>query len=270
MSNSTSRWLIRALGGSTKTSYPTTSQQDPLFPMLPLELRYKIYEYIILPSTHMSGPLKVQVNANYSGSSIMSPNWFPAFINVKKATRIEAGLFFLSISELEIRYVAWPGLHHLSHLLNTFPGTQGFEAIRRLYFPLFGEQGFVVGSVNAGIEFMKKCTKLGETTIKFNIRNLANKKKWKIKGDDSPGEGDRASDNHVLALDQVVGKYELEGLFELDSLHKITIEVHPVVRLYGLRGRATILIDCMPVILELAEWLRLGFEKRRRNIEVSA
>jgi len=75
----------------------------------------------------------------------------------------------------------------------------------------------------------------------------------------------------LLSLERIVQMYRLDALFGLagfEGFAKMTIEVFPKAMVYTTRGVRTAVPDCWPLMEGLVEWLRRGFERRGKKVEV--
>ena len=66
----------------------------------------------------------------------------------------------------------------------------------------------------------------------------------------------------------MVAAYRMAELLDLESLITLSIEAWPRVRVTDRHGVENVLVDCMPLVERVAEWLRSGFRSRRRAVEV--
>jgi hypothetical protein len=241
------------------------------FPTLPLELREMIYRYAVLPEdpTTQSRHLSISFSSSDSthGENPRYLHWLPNLCRVNEATRVDVSLFLLRITDFSIMYPAQ--IPSFIDFLNTFPHNEGFAAIRRLDFQLFARHRPAVGHGNVYFDFMKQCPNLAHVRIKFEAGYLTHNSCDWSKALVMPPETQWVFDqNRIREVDDVVAVYELAGLLELESLISLTVEVWPRVRITDRYGMENVLVDCMPLVERVVEWLRDGFRRGERGVEV--
>ncbi|KAF1832443.1 hypothetical protein BDW02DRAFT_649108 [Decorospora gaudefroyi] len=246
----------------------TTDQPTIPFPTLPLELRELIYRYAILPGDPIARSQYLSfsaVDTAYGDDPRYLP-WLPSLCRVNEAARLDVSLFLLRIAEFSILYPAQ--IPPFILFLETFPEGIGFSAIRRLDFQLFGRHRPLFGSGNPYIDFMKRCPNLSQIRIKFDVDYLA-QQSWDWRdGAFMPPMKLQSFHRRVRELHDIIAVYSLKGILELDRLNKLTIEAWPRVRVGDQYGVENMLVDCAPMVRQLVQWLREGFRKKGREVEV--
>jgi hypothetical protein len=238
---------------------------------LPLELREIIYRYATLPEdpTTYSRHLSISFSSADAthGSNPRYLHWLPNLCRVNEATRVEVSLFLLRITDFSIMYP--DQVPSFISFLATFPNNSGFAAIRRLDFQLFGRHQPNLGHGNAYIDFMKQCPNLAHVRIKFEVGYLKHNSCDWTKALVMPPETLWVYDqNRIRECDDMVVVYRLAGLLDLESLISLTVEVWPRVRVTDRYGVENVLVDCLPLVERVAEWLRGAFRTRERDVEV--
>lgn len=235
-------------------------KSQPLFPNLPLELRELIYRFALLPENHPPSAHRKDFSAADSicDQNISLPSFLPTLCRVNEATRIQVGLWYIRCTEICILYPATT--IHFARFLDTFPNNQGFEAVRRLDFPLFGRHCLGSDEVNPYIELMKRCSRLTEIRLKFGFLDLVQKAIYPPAVDWDGGE--RAMPN----LENIVDIYGLRDLFDLRSLTKITILLCPRLR-PGLRNKF-LCLSYTTRLEGLRDWLKIGCWEHGNKVSV--
>jgi hypothetical protein len=248
----------------------STSSNPPsktLFPALPLELREIIYHHAILPNTSPIHPHRVIVSACDAvyNTDPRYPVYLPPLCRVSSATRMEVGLWYIRNTEFG---TLWPQyLVYLSQFLSMFPDNAGFAAVRRLKFEAFGRHvplGIRGVRMNEYLEFMKKCSGLVDVRIKFEIWHLL-KRYPKVA---APMPADLRELYKLPGVQDIIAKYGLQELFELQSLRTLHVEVWPKVSPPSIRGFFEYVPDCWAVMESLVEWLKQGFEDMGMKVDV--
>lgn len=233
--------------------------QYTLFPTLPLELREQIYNYATHPRSHH---ITVSAADFIYGCTSRLPYFLPKLCHVSEATRIDVGLWFLRTTEFTLLYPQH--LVHFAAFLDTFPGTSGWEALRRLELPLFGRHPIEsrgMGGKNTYLKFLTRCTRLTELTIKFEIW-------WLLKNGVNPIYNNSTKGEEVLDRDAVVERYGLKNIFNLRSLTAAVIEVWPKIIRHTKQGIGLEVPDCWSTMESLAQWVREGFGEKGRRVDV--
>jgi hypothetical protein len=248
------------------------AQPTVSFPTLPLELREIIYRYAILPEDPTTHSRHISISFSNADSAHGEDPWYlhwlPNLCRVNEATRIDVSLFLLRITEFSIMYPTQ--VSSFNRFLDTFPNNSGFAAIRRLDFQLFSRHQPATGAGNTYIDCMKCCPNLRQVRIKLEIgyliRNFCDWSKALV----MPPETLRVfHQERIQELDDVIAMYRIEGLLGLESLNRLGIEVWPKLRVTDRYGMDNVLVDCMPLMERLAQWLKDGFRARDREVEVT-
>ncbi|KAF2123369.1 hypothetical protein P153DRAFT_303987 [Dothidotthia symphoricarpi CBS 119687] len=228
------------------------------FPHLPVELRELIYLFAFLPEPHTPGTYQKTFSAADSiyNRGPLLPCFLPKFCHVNEATRVEVGLWYIRSIEIGILYPA--NCSYFTRFLNTFPNQQGFEAVRRLEFQLFGRYRVRVDEVNPYIELMKCCPGLMEARIKFRISDFC--KPQLCSSVENP------CNSSILSIQTLVETYRMTDLFDLNRLTKLTIEI-------WLRKRTkpeTQIVSSHYVLQidQLKDWLKFRFLEQGRRVNV--
>lgn len=240
------------------THAPTPSARTHLFPRLPLELREQIYHFAILPLCSRNNENQVTITAADAvhGSDARYPSFLPSVCRVNEAMRIDIGLWFIRQTEFSILY--FQHLVHFSQFLSTFPHSQGFVAIRRLDFQLFGRHKPIPGKLNPSIEFMKKCPELTQVRMKFDVWQLLQheKEQWVH------------VDTELVMLEDIPAAFGLSALWDVEGLVTLTIELWPKALARTSMGIKVVVPDSWPGMENICEWLRKGFAEKGRKIDV--
>ena len=118
------------LDQSEQSSSATST--DPalvIFPILPFELRERIYHYILSPKLTSLNPLPPFLGLNLTADLTYN------ILHLNKATRIEAGTFYLRSRCFQL--FSADETQNFQGYLARFPGSQGYEAVRQLSFLAF-------------------------------------------------------------------------------------------------------------------------------------
>ncbi|KAF2867501.1 hypothetical protein BDV95DRAFT_598157 [Massariosphaeria phaeospora] len=247
-------------------SYSTFNEL--LFPALPLELREEIYRYLVFPTSKPRRRGGHKLHPHHVLVGMASSHGFhcyqlPSLCALNKPTYYEVGLFF--IRNVEFRMLGYQGAINLTRLLDTFPGEQGFAAVRRLSFERWLAGHTAVRDVEEGVPLMKRCTGLSELGLRLTCSNLITTPMLYFQA----MEDRETSEDHLMTLEEVVRRHRFEEILELRSLNKLFLDVFRFMRLAYFRDFfESVLIDCMPLMQELAEWLRRGFSARGMRVEV--
>jgi hypothetical protein len=237
---------------------PRPKSSVTLFLNLPLELRELIYNYALLTN---ASPKNSNCKTLTTSDLVFShdpcyPLFLPELCQVDEATRVDVSLWYLRNTEFIILYTH--DIVYFSQFLSTFPGNEGFKALRRLDFQLFGRHIPRPGGDSAYISFMSKCPNLRQVKIKFEIWHLLkySPNKWL---EDEPA---------TELLDDIESSFRLEGLFGIKSLVKLMIEVFPKTIAKTSTGVKVVVPDCWPAMERVADWSREGFRERRQSVDV--
>lgn len=201
------------------------------------------------------------------------PRWLPSICALNHTTYLDAGLWFTSTTTFTIPLPsASQTLTHFSTFLSTFPGTSGFDAIRRLgvsYFDL--DLRTHDRRERAALwDFLGKCASVRELTLQFRVMNLlqANVSCYDVVMTNlSQEEVDGVT--YLRALGDVIEACGVDRLFEVElgGLRTVVLEVWPTMLADGMGGGVG--LTAMPLIEELAEYLREGFRMRGREVDVA-
>ncbi|OAF98782.1 uncharacterized protein CC84DRAFT_1169927, partial [Paraphaeosphaeria sporulosa] len=246
-----------------------TSEHHTLYP-LPPEIRHMIYASAYAPNTR-SRCTSIALNlANPS-------HWLPSICSLNRATYIDAGLWYISAACFNIPLPsASQSLKQFSRFLSTFPGSSGFDAVRRLeveYFDLDLRRHDRVQRA-ALWKFLGECGRLRELTLQFRVMNLleANVSCYDVVMSDLRQE-DVDGMSHLRSLKDVVEACGVDRLFEVElgELRTMYLEVWPTTLAEGVEevtGRSAVVLMAMPLIEELVGYLREGFVARGREVEI--
>jgi hypothetical protein len=144
----------------------THDQAKTPFPKLPLEIREKIYTFLICPDDVADGVLRI--NPGY-GRTLRypekTPPWVPLICHFNETTRIEAGLTLLREAEFEIGYDG--ALNCFEAFLRSFPEKQGFAAVRSIYLPDFWFSWSLPTVLRRRVDLLEACPNLQEVRMTF-------------------------------------------------------------------------------------------------------
>ncbi|KAG9186043.1 hypothetical protein G6011_02599 [Alternaria panax] len=242
------------------------------FPKLPVELRTVIYLEAILPEdlTSQSQPLNLGAADARRGGDPLYLQWLEQLCRVNEATRIDVSSVLLQKAKLCLLYPK--EAKRFTLFLESFPqaDSQGFAAARNLDFQLFGRHRPSAGIANTYIELMSRCTELRQVQLKFEAEHMITGScKW-IENLKWPPTTLWAFDQtRIRQLEDVIAIYRLADLLELKKLHRLTIEAWPRIRMSDRHTTEDILVDCTPLMVSLAQWLREGFAAKGREVTVS-
>jgi hypothetical protein len=242
---------------SNTISKPTSA--TTLFPTLPLELREQIYHHALLPASTPAQPHRLTLIPSdlVFGPSPLHPSFLPSLCHVNEPTRIDISLWFLRNTEFIILYPH--DIIYFSHFLSTFPGNEGFSALRKLDLQFFGRSRPDVGRENAYMAFLRKCAGLTHVSIKFEVWNLVKEQPNKSMMGDGLG---------MEIMDDIEVAFGLEGFFGMENLVRLTIEVFPKAVAKTSVGLEVVVPDCWPKMERVAGWIRQGFSERGRHVDV--
>jgi hypothetical protein len=115
----------------SSTPPPSEDRNDTVFPALPAELREMIYLYILTPGLCSVSPLRAPYHADKNAYALLTVN---------RATRLDAGLFYLRKRTFKLQ--STPLLALFQRYLDTFPGKLGYEAVRHLELYKFHDPAY--------------------------------------------------------------------------------------------------------------------------------
>jgi hypothetical protein len=237
---------------------PRSKPSATLFPNLPLELRELIYHHALLLNLSPKNlNCKTLITSDLVFcSALPNPSFLPKLCQVNEIIRIDVGLWYLRNTEFIVLYTH--DLVYFSQFLSTFPGNEGFKALRRLDLQFFGRHRPMPRGDNAYVSFMRKCLNLTQVKIKFEIWHLLKHSPKEWLEDESAME----------MLDNIETRFGLSGLFELENLAKLTIEVFPKTVARTSKGMEVVVPNCWPAMERVAEWIREGVRERVRSVDV--
>ncbi|KAI4640095.1 hypothetical protein J4E93_008895 [Alternaria ventricosa] len=257
------------------SSTNAAAQSTIPFPNLPLELREIIYRHAILPEdlTSQSQPLNFGPVDTRRGGDPLYLQWLEQLCRVNQAARVDVSLYILRTTEF---YLIYPEqvVRFTIFLGSLGANDQGFAAIRKLDFQLFGRYQPITGTKNTYIELMKRCTGLREVALKFEVGYMTlDSCNWAEDVVIPPtmlGTFDlwTFDQTRIKELEDVIAIYRMDDLLEIESLQTLTIEAWPRIRVSDRHGMQNVLVDCAPLIERLVVWLREGFATRGRKVDV--
>ncbi|KAF1943896.1 hypothetical protein EJ02DRAFT_483956 [Clathrospora elynae] len=241
-------------------------RRTTLFPTLPLELRELIYHYAILPDAYTPHSHHIDFSAADTVHS-HDPHylhWLPPLCRVNEATRVDASLFLLRITDFTLLYPAH--VPSFSRFLATIPYNQGFAALRQLDFQLFSRHQPLPGQSNTYIDFMKRCPGLTKICLKLEVGYLTKVSCTEHSLVMAPTTLWVFGQTRILELEDLLAAYRLARLLELTSVNQVVIEVWPKIHVSSRFSVDSVLVDCAPLVQRVAEWLRDGFGERGRRV----
>jgi hypothetical protein len=119
-----SRPLSNIRNENTAGAPKLVARFQQMFFHLPVELREIIYDHILPNTLTSTNPLTTK----YSHSG---PNWSYGILHINNATRLDAGLYYLRSRLFELPSQGY--MPCFERYLSTFPGSDGYEAVRRLH-----------------------------------------------------------------------------------------------------------------------------------------
>jgi hypothetical protein len=152
----------------TRSGEPSPALTDScalgIFPHLPLELRERIYRYILPPSLTSLYPLHLFLSFNLIADLTYN------ILYVNKVTRIDAGIFYLRSRCFQI-YCAREAQNFENYLARV-PDSQGYGAVCRLNFPCLSHVALDGSGRNSYLDLMEKCAGVLELALTFEPRFL--------------------------------------------------------------------------------------------------
>jgi hypothetical protein len=256
----------------------TVNSADTLFPNLPLELREKIYSNLTnAPCTYLRDP-----PCTYFGdtsASLFKPYRYspdilliPTICTVSPTMWTDAGLWH--IRNTKARLTAYD-LRNLATFLDTFPGVQGWQSVRKVEFFEFGKYARIPSVVvteeeteKAGRDneekqdqatkpqspysnFFSLSTGLTHLTLNFCFGDLFAS---------APEGSPRGSYGTRTTLDEFVRKYALHGLFNATNLKEINFVI--TNELPRVKRDSEVMFDGLRLITDTGDWLKRGFVVR--------
>ncbi|KAF1948763.1 hypothetical protein CC80DRAFT_599435 [Byssothecium circinans] len=274
------------------SAFPANHTVNPsltLFPLLPLELREQIYTHSFHPFSPTT-PFQVHITHRLPLSPPLGPEWLPSVCTINPTLWVEVGLWFIRNADFSIDNADAPP--DLANFLDTFPGRQGWETVRRVSLTHFSL--YVVVNNNNGdddeeeeeytknpyISFLLQCTYLASLTIHFDARELLHYPPHPVRRSPkvspfapTPATVSESQEIDVLlSLNGFSALFGMDELFNAQSLNRImcvvSTRVPDLVPLLDSRRKA--LEDGRWVVLVegLAERWRDEFEERGRRVEV--
>lgn len=255
---------------SSPPNTTSTAKPHPLYP-LPTKIRHIIYAYAFAPS---SKPYHTTLKPNPTiPPPRLAPHWLPYWLPpiyaLNRATYLDVGWWMLSAFTFNIQLqCADRSLDQFSAFLATFPGTSGFAAIRRILVLYFNTdlRTHDVAQRASLWNFLGRCNSLRELGLQFRMMNLLKSTTscWDLTMTD-PGEEDVDETSCLRSLEDLVRACGLNSLFEvpMDWLRTMVLEEWPVER-----SEERITLKAMPLMEELAGYLREGFRERGRDVDV--
>jgi hypothetical protein len=255
---------------TTISARPSTSETNPLFP-LPTEIRHIIYAYAYTPTTRPS-------YASLASIPTDPPRWLPSICALNRTTYIDTGLWYIATTTFGIPLPsASEALAHFSRFLDTFPDSEAWDAVRRVEIEHFDLdlQTNDRRQPDALWAFLAKCRKVREVTLQFRIMNLLGPNVYcydvVLADRETLEELDRG--RYLRPLRDVVASCGVDRLFEVElpGLQTVFLEVWPTTMVEwtgeGVRGDM-VTMTAVPLVEELAGYLREGFRARGREVKV--
>ncbi|KAL5440968.1 hypothetical protein PMIN06_009492 [Paraphaeosphaeria minitans] len=246
-----------------------TSEHNPLSP-LPPEIRHMIYASAYTPTTRSHHP-------SLAPNPTPLPRWLPSICALNRATYIDAGLWYIATTSFRIPLPsAAQSLAHFSRFLSTFPASAGFDAVRRLEIEYFDFDLRRHDCVHRAAlwDFFAQCAKLRAVTLQLRVMNLL---AVEVSCYDVVVTGVRPEEvggmAYLRTVGDVVDACGVDRLFEvgLGALRMVCWEVWPTALAGGVgevTGRDAVVLTAMPLVGELAGYLKGGFRARGRVVEV--
>lgn len=245
---------------------PTKLPDPPstiLLPILPFELRAEIYYLATFLGDPVPHYVTISATDTLRDTDPRFPPFLPRLARLNEGTRLDIGLWFISVTEFGVLYPQ--NVDFLSSFLETFPLEEGFAAVRRLDFLMFGRYHPAPGEKNTFVDLVLKCKGVSEVTLKFEVWNVLKRKSnhRRIATDEL-----RESGEQIPELEAIIETYGLEDILGSKSLVALTIEFWPKLTVHTRTGVYTEMPDCWPVMERLTEWLRQGFRTRGMEVDV--
>ena len=245
--------LTRGIDGYLEELSPyTIDASQTIFPQLPTELRYMIYSYFPPTRGFIIDHFKLKALATL-------PNY--AILKINEATRLDFGIYLISTRAFDV--YGRDSLYELSDFLETFPGEQGFWAVRRLHFwYLSGGSGLA----NENFELMRRCLRLRYVFLRFSSTDLI--KNWDLtkSNDENWAAVGKLSDLQFLKRDEIIDQYGLTQLLYFRSLDVIVFSVGPAAY-WGYFGRAAVTRGT-DLIKEVGDWFTEECHKAGKRIQI--
>ncbi|KAI4947310.1 hypothetical protein J4E91_006662 [Alternaria rosae] len=208
-----------------------------MFPSLPLELCEIIYRHVILPEdlTSQSQPVNFGAIDTRRGGDPFYLQWLEQLCRVNQATRVDVSLYILRTTEFYLMYPEQA--ERFTMLLESLSeNDQGFAAIRKLDFQLFGRYQSSAGTRNIFIELMKRCTWLTQVTLKFEAGYMTiDSCNWAEDVIIPPimlWDFDLCTfdQTRIRELEDIIAIYRLDDLLDVESLQTLIIEAWPRIK----------------------------------------
>lgn len=232
-----------------------------LFSRLPLELRHMIYAHAYKPCRYI-----FKSSFNY-----VLP--LPSVCYVNHATYIEAGLWYIYTAELEVLTFA---RKTLTHVLTTFPESSGWDSVQRIAFECFDlPVGTRLRRNNDIWQFLQKCRNVRKVSLDFRASNLLKRRIgcYDIIAAENLTVEEVECGTFIKLLKDLVEWTDIDALFELElgGLQAVYLGIWPstMVKYKAQGGRGNrVALTALPLIEELAKYLRNGFAARGRDVKV--
>jgi hypothetical protein len=214
-----------------------------LFPTLPLELREYMYCYVLPPHLRSINPLL----SPFHSPSHRTHDY--AIFHVNRATRIDAGVYYLRSRQFEL--VATKSRSCFEAFLTSFPGEVGYLSVRSLELHKFYE--IPDRGRDVDMRLILRCRNVRTLTLWFNSRY----------------------DNTDPDTESLFERYQLRRLFALEHIAEIQLMWFLGWRAVG--DGLMMEVEDEDVLRDLCfaeelasveEMLRMGFEEQGRRVDV--
>ena len=192
-----------------------TDKSPVIFLSLPLELRERIYHYLLPPILTSLNPLPPFLGLNLTADLTYS------ILHVNKAIRVDAGIYYLQSRCFEIHSANQQT--YFERYLASIPNAQGYEAVHRLSFPRFSGQMVDREGCSRYIELIEKCLGVVQLTLTFRLRDLLRKPWPELWCMSKQSTLMNTGDLSLATRHAIVQRYRLDRLIRLERLRGVVL-----------------------------------------------
>ncbi|KAL1596409.1 hypothetical protein SLS60_009055 [Paraconiothyrium brasiliense] len=248
----------------TSSAPPTSATQTarPLSPIvnfeeLPGELRNCVYHFLFAdrPTT-----LALRDNRLYNLTAVPNRKPYlkllPGLAYANRRVYNEIATFLLQDRTMEISVLA--DLHYLEDVLEQLPGQKGWNSVKSIKFTRFADLATSPARTRELIDCMARCRNIEQLTLQIKLDLLhmpehgaAYRQLAFLNG--TPG---------IKSSEQVAANYELDLLFDMPRLQKLTMICE-----WHREGPVRCTPRTMATFWDLQDWIAQGFATKADNIK---